>query len=200
MGMVTGALAPLQAAAPGPELTAAQHPYLVWNGTFPRWADLTPERAVADIRKGIELAQQRIEAICQVKPTEATWENTYAVYDRLDVELGYADQLLSNLAYLTDSPAWRAAMDEVSPLIAEYNASITSNERLWAVLREASSQPWVRQLSPARQRFMQEVIDAFKDSGADLPADKKARKLEIEKELAALRLQFDKILQMPGSW
>ncbi len=192
MGMVTGALAPLQAAAPGPELTAAQHPYLVWNGTFPRWADLTPERAVADIRKGIELAQQRIEAICQVKPTEATWENTYAVYDRLDVELGYADQLLSNLAYLTDSPAWRAAMDEVSPLIAEYNASITSNERLWAVLREASSQPWVRQLSPARQLFMQEVIDAFKDSGADLPADKKARKLEIEKELAALRLQFDK--------
>ncbi len=190
--MLCGAFTPLQAQVSQPELSAAQHPYLVWEGGYPRWSALTPQQAVADIRKGIELAEQRIEAICRVQPGQAAWENTFAVYDTLDVELGYADQLLSNLAYLMDAPEWRAAMDEVSPLIAEYNASISSNEQLWKVLREASTRPWVRQLSPARQRFVQEVIDAFKDSGVDLPADKKARKLEIEKELAALELQFDK--------
>lgn len=190
--MVCGAFTPLQAQVSQPELSAAQHPYLAWGGDYPRWSALTPQQAVADIRKGIELAQQRIAAICQVQPGQESWENTFAVYDALDVELGYADQLMSNLAYLMDAPEWRAAMDEVSPLMAEYNASISSNGQLWKVLREASTRPWVRLLSPARQRFVQEVIDAFKDSGADLPAGKKARKLEIEKELAALKLQFDK--------
>ncbi len=190
--MLAGNLTPLQAETTQAGLSAAQHPYLAWEGLYPSWSALTPQRGVADIRKGIELAQQRIEAICQVQPGQATWENTFAVYDALDLELGYADQLMSNMAYLMDSPEWRAAMDEASPLLAEYNASITSNERLWAVLRGASTQPWVRQLSPARQRFVQQVVDSFKDSGADLPADKKARKLEIEKELAALYLKFDK--------
>ena len=190
--MLAGALPAVQAETPQVELSAAQHPYLAWGGVYPSWSALTPQQGVVDIRKAIELAQQRIEAICQVKPGQATWENTFGAYDMLDVELGYADQLLSNLAFVMDAPEWRMAMDEVSPLIAEYSASITSNERLWAVLREAGTQPWVRQLSPARQRYVQQVMDSFKDSGADLPADKKARKLEIEKEMAALRLQFDK--------
>ena len=190
--MLVGNVTTLQAEVPQAGVSAAQHPYLEWGGEYPRWSALTPQQSVADVRKAIELAKQRMEAICQVQPGQATWENTFAAYDALDVELGYADQLMSNLAYLMDSPEWRAAMDEVSPLIAEYSASVSSHEKLWAVLRAASTQSWVRQLSPARQRFVQQVMDSFKDSGADLPAEKKARKLEIEKELSALKLQFDK--------
>ncbi len=192
---VAGQVTPLQAQqveTPLPALTAEQNPFLEWGGDYPRWSLLTPARGVADIRLAIQLAQQRIESICQVQHGQATWENTFAVFDSLDVELTCADQLLSNLAYLMDSPEVRAAMDEVMPLIAEFSASITSNEKLWSVVREASRQPWVRQLSPARQRFVQEVVDMFKDSGADLSPAEKARKLEIEKELAALRLQFEK--------
>lgn len=192
---MAGQVAPLQAQqteTPLPAQVAEQQPFLEWGGEYPRWSLMTPERGVADIRRAIQLAQQRIDAICRVKPGEATWENTFAAFDSLDVELGYADQLLSNLAYVMDSPEVRAAMEEVTPLIAEFSSSITSNDRLWAVMRHASTCPWVRRLSPARQRFVQEVVDMFKDSGADLPADKKARKLAIEKEIAALRLQFDK--------
>ena len=184
-----GAVAPLHAQQTPP---VDPHPYLNWQGNYPRWSALTPERGAVDIRKSIELAQQRVEAICQVQPGQASWENTFAIYDELDKELGYVDQLMGNLSYVMDSPEWRAVLDEVSPLVAEFYSSLTSHERLWAVLRDASSQPWVSQLSPARQRYVQEVIDAFKDSGADLPPEKKARKLEIEKEMAALRLQFDK--------
>ena len=178
---MAGQLLPLhaqQTETPLPVLSAEQHPFLEWGGEYPRWSRLTP--------------QQRLEAICRLQPHETSWENTFAEFDALDVELAYADQLLSNLTYLMDSPEVRAAMEEVTPEMAEFSSSITSNERLWSVIRQASTQPWVRQLSPARQRFVQEVVDSFKDSGADLPADKKARKLEISKEMAALRLQFDK--------
>ena len=192
---MAGQILPLhaqQTETPLPVLSAEQHPFLEWGGAYPRWSRLTPQQGVADIRLAIQRAKQRLESICRLQPHETTWENTFAEFDALDVELSYADQLLSNLMYLMDSPEVRAAMDEVTPEMAEFSSSITSNDRLWSVIRQAATQPWVRQLSPARQRFVQEVVDSFKDSGADLPADKKARKMEISKEMAALRIQFDK--------
>lgn len=175
-----------------PTLSAEQHPFIEWGGEYPRWSRLTPQQAVADIRLAIERAKQKLEAICQVKPHEATWENTFGAYESLDSEVFTSQVLLANLGSLMDSPEVRAAQLEVAPLAAEFDSSIAANDRLWAVIRSASSAPWVRQLSPARQRYVQQVVDAFKDSGADLPADKKARKMEIEKELAGLYLKFDK--------
>ncbi len=175
-----------------PTLAAEQHPFLEWGGEYPRWSRLTPARGVADIRLAIERARQKLELICNVKPHEATWENTFGAYGLLRSEIFTADVLLSNLFTLMDSPEVRAAQEEVAPLVAEFDSSIAANDRLWGVIRAASTAPWVGRLSPARQRYVQQVLDAFKDSGADLPADKKARKMEIEKELAGLYIQFDK--------
>ena len=173
-------------------LAAEEHPFLEWGGEYPRWSRLTPAKGVADIRLAIDRARQKLEAICQVPPQGATWENTFGVYEQLCREIFTADVLLSNLFNLMDSPEVRAAQEEVAPLVAEFDSSIAANARLWSVIRAASTAPWVGSLSPARQRYVQQVLDAFKDSGADLPADKKARKMEIEKELAALYIQFDK--------
>lgn len=175
-----------------PALAAEEHPFLEWGGEYPRWSRLTPRQGVADIRLAIERAKQKLEAICRVQPQDATWENTFGAYESLDREVFTAQVLLDNLASLMDSPEVRAAQLEVAPLLAEFESSIAANERLWAVVRGASTAPWVGSLSPARQRYVQQVVDAFKDSGADLPAAKKARKMEIEKELAGLYLQFDK--------
>ena len=175
-----------------PTLSAEQHPFLEWGGDFPRWSRLTPQQGVADVRLAIERARQRVDAICKVKPGESCWENTFGAYESLRRELFTADQLLTNLFMLMDSPEVRAAQAEVTPMAAEFGASVAANDTLWSVIRNASTAPWVRGLSPSRQRYVQQVVDAFKDSGADLPADKKARKMEIEKELAGLYLQFDK--------
>mgnify|MGYP003292445821 FL=1 len=175
-----------------PALAAEEHPFLEWGGEYPRWSRLTPARGVADVRLAIERAKQKLENICRVQPQEATWENTFGAYEQLCREIFTADVLLSNLFNLMDSPEVRAAQMEVAPLVAEFDSSISANDRLWSVIRAASGAPWVGSLSPARQRYVQQVLDAFKDSGADLPADKKARKMEIEKELAGLYIQYDK--------
>ncbi len=175
-----------------PALAAEEHPFLEWGGEYPRWSRLTPARGVADGRLAIERAKQKLENICRVQPQEATWENTFGAYEQLCREIFTVDVLLSNLFNLMDSPEVRAAQMEVAPLVAEFDSSISANDRLWSVIRAASGAPWVGSLSPARQRYVQQVLDAFKDSGADLPADKKARKMEIEKELAGLYIQYDK--------
>ncbi len=175
-----------------PALAAEEHPFLEWGGEYPRWSRLTPARGVADVRLAIERAKQKLENICRVQSQEATWENTFGAYEQLCREIFTVDVLLSNLFNLMDSPEVRAAQMEVAPLVAEFDSSISANDRLWSVIRAASGAPWVGSLSPARQRYVQQVLDAFKDSGADLPADKKARKMEIEKELAGLYIQYDK--------
>lgn len=175
-----------------PALAAEEHPFLEWGGEYPRWSRLTPARGVADVRLAIDRAKQKLENICRVQPQEATWENTFGAYEQLCREIFTVDVLLSNLFNLMDSPEVRAAQMEVAPLVAEFDSSISANDRLWSVIRAASGAPWVGSLSPARQRYVQQVLDAFKDSGADLPADKKARKMEIEKELAGLYIQYDK--------
>ena len=188
-------VAPLQSQAQEPACPALQpeqHPFLEWGGEYPRWSRLTPAQAVVDIRLAIQRAEQRVAAICGVQPHEATWENTFGAYEQIAIELTEAERLLYNQASLMDSPEVRAAMEEITPLVARFDSSISANERLWAVMRQAAAAPWVRSLSAARQRLVQQVVDAFKDSGADLPADKKARKMEIERELAELYLRFDK--------
>lgn len=189
--------APLMAQQAQPEsalpvLAAEEHPFLEWGGEYPRWSRLTPARGVADIRLAIDRAGKKLETICSVKPQEATWENTFGAYEQLCSEIFTAEVLLENLFNLMDSPEVRAAQTEIAPLVAEFDSSIAANDRLWGVIRAASTAPWVGSLSPARQRYVQQVLDSFKDSGADLPADKKTRKMEIEKELAGLYIQFDK--------
>lgn len=190
-----------QVSAVLPALVAEQHPFLEWGGMYPRWSRLTPQQGVKDIRLAIDRARQRIEAICQVKPEEATWENTFGSFEQLEREIGMAEALLYNIFSLMDNPEVRAAQAEITPVSAEFSSSISANERLWAVIRHASTCPWVRTLSAARQRYVQQVVDSFKDSGADLPAEKKARKMQIEKELANLFLQFDKNCKdSVGAW
>lgn len=188
--------APLMAQQPVnqtlPTLAAEQNPFLEWGGDYPRWSRLTPQQGVVDIRLAIERARRQVEAICRVQPSEAVWENTFAVYESIDREVNRAEVLLFNLLSLMDSPEVRAAQKEITPLVAEFESSLSSNLQLWNVIRHAAAQSWVRHLSPARQRYVQQVVDSFKDSGADLPEDKKARKLQIQKELAELSLQYDK--------
>ena len=77
-----------QVSAVLPALVAEQHPFLEWGGMYPRWSRLTPQQGVKDIRLAIDRARQRIEAICQVKPEDATWENTFGSFEQLEREIG----------------------------------------------------------------------------------------------------------------
>lgn len=154
--------APLPAQQPEnalPALAAEEHPFLEWGGEYPRWSRLTPQQGVADIRLAIERARQKLEAICRVQPQEATWDNTFGAYESLCSEIFTADVLLANLFNLMDSPEVRAAQTETAPLVAEFDSSIAANDRLWSVIRTASTAPWVGSLSPARQRYVQQVVD-----------------------------------------
>lgn len=179
---------------------AESHPFLAWK-SYPRWSEMTAEQAVADIRLALAEAQSRMETLCAVKEADMSFENTFASFEKLGEDMDEASTLLYHISSVNDSPAIREAQDTLMPEISAFESSVTSNEALWKVLKTAAAQPWVKELSAEKQRFVQQVCDSFRDSGADLPADKKARKAEIQKELMQLTRRFGQnVLDSTNAW
>ncbi len=172
---------------------AEEHPACAWD-TYPRWSALTPQRIAEDMRFMLREAQGTLDAICAVEPGRETFDNVFLAYQDMQYRLNQTEASLSVLSANMDSPEVRAASDEMRPQYTAFEAAITSNEQLWAVIKRAAAQPWVKDLSPARQRFVQDVVDAFRDNGADLPPAQKARKAELVQRISKLQLQFAKML------
>ena len=191
---------PQENAAPAAAAAAESHPFYQWD-LYPRWSQLTADQAVKDARVGMKLAQERIEAICRVTPAESCYENTFGAYESAAEEMDMACSLLAHLSATMDCPEFRAAQETLMPETSAFSASIIANEQLWKVISDAAQQPWVRDLSPAKQRFVQQVVDSFRDSGAALSPEQKARKAEIQLELGKLTLQFSKnVLDSTNAW
>lgn len=192
--------APAATAAALPAPDAAEHPFLQHEG-YPRWSRMSGERAVRDTKYALERAQQRRAAICAVVPEAASYDNTFGAFESLCDDVELATAFLANLSMTTDSPELRAAEEELTPLVSAFESGLSADAGLWAVFKSAAQQPWVRELSPEKQRFVQQVCDAFRDSGAELTPQQKERKTAIEQELAKLCDSFDKnVLDATNAW
>ena len=192
----------VQSVAPA-TVTAAQaleHPFYQ-DKPYPAWSQMSAEQALKDARVGIELTYERIDAISKIQPQDATFENTFLALAYASRELDQVQGYMHHLSSVMDSPEMRAAQETLIPELNKLSASINANEQLWAVIKSAAAQPWVKELSSQKQRFVQQTVDSFHDSGADLSPEKKARKAEIEQELSKLTLNFAKnVLDSTNAW
>lgn len=183
-----------------PATVGLEHPFYQ-DKPYPAWSQMTPQKALADAREGIRLAYERLDAISKVKPEEATFENTFLALAYSSVEMDQTMGYIHHLSSVMDSKEMRAVQAELIPELNKLSAAINANEQLWAVIKSAAARPWVKQLSPQKQRFVQQTVDSFHDSGADLSPEKKARKAEIEQELSELTLAFGKnVLDSTNEW
>lgn len=188
--------APQQTASAAEEI----HPFLSAE-LYPRWSQMSGARAITDMHLALQEAKKAMADICRVKSEEATYDNTFAAYEEMNTALDTADTLLYHLSSVCDSPELREAQDTLLPELSAFASSVSANAQLWQVLRTAAEQPWVNELSPEKQRFVKQVCDSFRDSGADLPEDKKARKAEISRELMQLTHQFSQnVLDSTNAW
>ncbi|WP_193214914.1 M3 family metallopeptidase [Luteolibacter marinus] len=176
------------------------HPFL--DETFHvRWSTLVPEAVEPDIRHALEIARERIEAVCQVTPDTATYENTYAAFEEANDLLSLGWGRLQHLDSVCDEPAQRAALNAMLPEVSEHYASIPLNDRLWAVLKAFGESAAVKDLPPVQQRFIEETMLDFVQSGADLPPDKKSRVAALEAELSKVtKLYSEHVLDSTNAW
>jgi len=148
------------------------------------WTTLTPDKIEADIDAALVEGQAEIDAICKVTPEEATFENTFLALEAAGETLSRAWGRIGHLTSVKDSEALREAHRKMLPKVTEYSSRIPLNAELWAALKSFAEKPAAAELAGVQKRFFEETMADFRQAGADLPAEKKARLEALNEELA----------------
>ncbi len=183
-------------------MDSSLHPFL--DPSLPiRWSALRPEHVEPDIRLAIERAGQALEAIAARAPDPAalTYGSTFAALEEATRELATAWGLVGHLQTVCDNPALRQAHNKMLPEVSAFFARVPLDTRLWAVLKAWGESPAAAALDPVRRRFIQETMAEFRENGADLPADPRARLEQIESELAGVAQKYaENVLDATNAW
>jgi oligopeptidase A len=165
-----------------------------------RWADLRPEL----VEPAIDAALARAEAsLCAIEaaPGEPTFEDSFLALDEATDALNRAWGRVSHLQAVADTPELREAHNRALPRVAAFGAAIPLRQALWRRLCAFAQSNAAAGLSPVRARFVSETLAEFREAGADLPDDKRARLEALQSELAQLTQRFgDNVLDATNAW
>ena len=165
------------------------HPFLT-PAFQPDWQTLSPENVKPDIEKAIVDAETEIRAIGALPAAECTYERTFARLEQTLERFEKAWSLVQHLDSVHNGPQLRAAINEMLPRVSQFIASVPLTEELYAALKRAADRSETRLLDKTRQRYVEETLADFVQEGADLPAERKARLMQVKQELAEATQKF----------
>jgi oligopeptidase A len=168
------------------------NPLLDFSG-LPRFAEFKPDYvtpAVDQLLSECRAAVTRAESA----DTPAEWDAFVAPLDDANEKLGRAWGQVSHLHSVMDSPELREAYNANLPKITVYYAELGQNEALFAKFKALKASPGYAALSPARKKIVENELRDFRIGGAELPADRKARFMQVQEELAQLSAKFEENL------
>ena len=178
----------------------SSHPFLAPDFAI-RWSQLTPEAVAPDIGAALAAAQRKLDAIAAQDPATVTFASSVEALERACDELSRAWGLVGHLNSVADSPALRAAYNSMLPAVSEFYAKIPLDARLWAVLRAFAATPEAQALTGIRRRLCEETLADFRQAGADLPPEKKARLEKLEAELSQVCQKYsENVLDSTNAW
>ncbi len=172
------------------------------------WAAHTPELIGPAITAALTEARAAIEAIAKVgaradveEAEEVTFKNTFIALEQATERLNFAWGKVTHLQSVSDSPALREAHNAMLPEVSAFLASIPLNAGLWAALKTGAESESGRAASGAWARLREETLATFREAGADLPAEQRARLEAIEGELAQLTQKYsENTLDSTNAW
>ena len=180
-----------------------KHPFLQKDFEI-RWSSLTPDQIETDITQALHDAQAAVDAVAARNTGNAetlTYANTIAALDDGLETLNHAWGLVSHLDSVNNSPELREAHNAMLPKVSEFFASIPLNETLWKTLKTFGESAAVSKLSTTKQRYVHETLADFREQGADLSPEKKARAGEIQSKLAELTQKYSEhCLDATNGW
>jgi len=178
----------------------SEHPFLA-DDFHIRWSRLTPNFVENDIEAAIARAQESIDAICEIAPREATYENTFGALDRASEALDRGWGRLNHLDSVRDNKEQREVLNKMLPKVSAFAASVPLNSALWSVLKGFAESAAARDLDAVRARFVEETCADFRDAGADLAPAEKERMAALQGELAEATQKFsENVLDSTNAW
>ena len=166
-----------------------------------RWSRLTPEHVGPAIEHALSEAQRAVDEIAARPLGGLTYENTFLALERATEPLNVAWGKVTHLQSVADSPALRAAQNEMLPKVSTFFAKIPLNAELWERLRAFASSPAAAQLTGDHRRYLDETLADFRQQGADLPPEKRARLETLQAELAQVTQKYsENVLDATNAW
>jgi oligopeptidase A len=162
------------------------NPLLDFSG-LPRFSDIKPEHVAPAMD---QLLAEGRGVIGKVSEAPATWEQFVSPLEDANERIGRAWGQVAHLHAVLDSPALREAYNANLPKLTQYFTELGQNQQLFEKYKELSGSAGFAQLSPARQKIIENALRDFRLGGADLPPAQKQRYAEIQEELARLSAKF----------
>lgn len=167
-----------------PLLEAPETPYGV-----PAFDQVKIEHYMPAFEAAIAEQKAEIDAIV-TNPSEPTFDNTIVALDRTGMLLERVSGVFFNVLEADGNDEMNAIAEQVSPMLSELSDGIILNDQLFQRVKAVYDQREHLGLNAEQMRLTTETYKMFADNGANLPADKKERLKENNKELGLLSLQF----------
>ena len=166
-----------------------------------RWSTLGPEAIQADIQTALDQAAANIDTYLSQDRGRMSFESVVLGLDETTRRLNEAWNLVQHLDSLCNSPALREAHNQMLPAVTAFFAKIPLNPDIWDLLLTYSKTEQARALTGLQRRALDETMESFRQHGAELPPDKKARMEALEAELSQLTQKYsENVLDSTNAW
>lgn len=165
------------------------------------WSQLSPDKVGPAVDAALADAEASLAAICARPVGDAHYANTFLALEHATDLLNETWAKVTHLTSVADSPELRAAHNAALPKVSAFQAKIPLNGGLWLRLKTAAGHPSAQRLHGEHRRFLTETLEEFRQHGADLPGDKKARLEALQRELAELTQKYaENVLDATNAW
>lgn len=178
----------------------ATHPFFR-DALLPAWSQMTPEQLLVDAQAAMKETRRLRQALLQVTPETATFENTFLAAARANAQQQQVQCYMMHLMNVASTPELMQAQATMQAEAARFQAETADDAAIGRLLEEAAKAPWAQQLSPVRKRYVEQTLRRRQMGGANLTPEQRKRLAEINQEIRSLSLQFHKNLgSSPSNW
>lgn len=165
------------------------NPFLATGIELP-WDAMTPDQLEPAVREGLKRGAERLQAIRNTPDEELTFANTFLALERSLDPLHRAWRFSSHLDGVANSPELRKVRQALQPEVTRFFTRVYLDSDIYAKLQRFAESPAAADLNPVQQRFVNESLADFEESGAHLDDDVKARLEAIEEKLSTITQTF----------
>jgi len=167
----------------------------------PAWSRLTADRVEPDITAALADAQGKFDAIAAQDPSQLTYESVLGAFDEAAATLDRAWNRVQHLDSVCNTPALRVAYNAMLPKVTDFYTRIYLQKGLWEILQAYRDTADAGALTDARRRFLDETLEDFRDSGAELSESDKKELERLNSELSAVTQKFaENVLDATNAW